>query len=296
MLYIEPIAGPGPFVHFIEEARGPIDINVYYLNSRLILRAVAAARRRREPVNVIIDGRPYRMSHRLVTKEIARIKATGAKVKAAPPRFDRAFRFDHAKYAVTTGKALIGTANWDYSAFHRNREYVLTTSDPPLVRALHIVFQDDWHKRQVGAWAREIAPRLVLSPGSKSKVVAVLCQPGRIEMETEEMGSDPALLRELERKGADAKVIVPGRQSRRDARNVDRLRHAGVQVRELPVRPIYMHAKMIVGDRVGFIGSENTSTASLNHNREVGVILDKPAQLARLRHWFALDWGAARRP
>ena len=170
MLFIEPAAGPAPFVHFIEHARGPIDINVYYLNSRPILRAMAEAHRRGEPVHVMINGRPYRMSHRLVEKEISRIRATDANVRVSPPRFDRAFRFDHAKYAVTAGRALIGTANWDYSAFHRNREYMLTTSDRSLVRALHIVFRSDWHRRPAGARPRKIAPRLVLSPGSESKL------------------------------------------------------------------------------------------------------------------------------
>ena len=88
---------------------------------------------------------------------------------------------------------------------------------------------------------------------------------------------------------------MPAWQSRRDRRNVEELRHAGIRVRELPVRPIYMHAKMIVGGRVAFIGSENVSRASLDHNREVGVLLDKPGQLHRLQHQFARDWDAARR-
>ena len=78
-------------------------------------------------------------------------------------------------------------------------------------------------------------------------------------------------------------------------RNVEELRHAGVRVRELPVRPIYMHAKIIVGGRVAFIGSENVSKASLDHNREVGVLLDEPAQLHLLRHQFVQDWHSAGR-
>lgn len=293
MLFIEPTAGPAPFVHFVDDADGPLDINVYYLSSSPILRAMAAAHRRGEVVHVIVDGHPYRMSRRLVASEIARIRATGAYVSVSAPRFDRAFRFDHAKYAVCSGRALIGTANWDYSAFHRNREYVLTTTDPSLVRALHLVFRADWDHRRAGRRPRTIAPRLVLSPGSEGKLARVLRQPGPIDMETEEIGSDWGLLRALERKGANARVIVPGRQSPRDRQNVGELRHAGVKVRELPKRPVYMHAKMIVGGSVGFIGSENVSKASLKENREVGVLLEKPEQLENLRRQFERDWRAA---
>ena len=80
ILFIEPGGGPAPFVDFIEDARGPIDINVYHLSSRPVLRAMAEAHRRGEPVHVMIDERLFRMSRHLVEREIARIRATGARV------------------------------------------------------------------------------------------------------------------------------------------------------------------------------------------------------------------------
>ncbi len=293
MIFIEPYSGSVPIVDFIKTSHGPIDIEMYYLASRPILHAMAAAQQRGQPVQVIIDGRPYKMPRHLVAREIARIKATGAEVKVAPPRFDQAFRFDHAKYAVASTRALIGTANWDYSAFHWNREYVLTTSDPSLVQALHIVFRSDWDNRKVGRQPRQMAQRLVLSPWSERRLAAVIDQPGKVDVEAEELGAAPALLGALERKGRDARVILPARLSSRDERNVVALRQAGVEVRELPVRPIYMHAKMIAGDRIGFIGSENISKASLDHNREIGVIVQNHTELSQLRHQFKEDWDSA---
>lgn len=292
-LFIEPGAGPAPIVRFIETARQPVDIEVYYLSSRTILRVIAADHERGIQVRVIVDARPYRMAHRLVTREIARLRSSGADVRTAPARFEGGYRFDHAKYAVSGSKALIGTANWDDSAFHRNREYLCTSGDPRLVQALHRVFMADWTDRRAGSMVRGLSRRLVLSPGAEPKLAAIVGQPGPVEIEGEELGDDPALLHAIARKGALARVLVPAKLTSTDRANVIRLRRAGVQVQLLPVRPIYLHAKMIVGGSYGFIGSENISRSSLDTNREVGVVMTAPASLASLRGEFRLDWRRA---
>ena len=55
-----------------------------------------------------------------------------------------------------------------------------------------------------------------------------------------------------------------------------------------------MHAKMILGGKWAFIGSENFSEASLQTNREVGIILHSAAAMNRLRAQFELDWRESR--
>jgi phosphatidylserine/phosphatidylglycerophosphate/cardiolipin synthase-like enzyme len=290
MLFIEPAAGPAPIVRFIETARHPVDIEVYYLSSRPILAAISADRHRGIAVRVIIDREPYRMSHRLVATEASRIRACGAILRYAPARFEGGARFDHAKYAVSGGKVLIGTANWDYSVFHRNREYIYTSRDPALAQSLQRVFAADWSGERAGGIVRGLSRRLVLSPGAEPKLAAIIDQPGPVSIEAEELGDDRGLLAAIVRKGSAARVILPDHLSRTDQANVMRLRRAGVRVRLLPVRPLYLHAKMIVGQSYGFIGSENVSRASLDHNREVGVVMTAPANLASLRASFAQDW------
>jgi cardiolipin synthase len=54
---------------------------------------------------------------------------------------------------------------------------------------------------------------------------------------------------------------------------------------------IYIHAKaLIIDDRLGFVGSENFSSTSLDQNRELGVILTGTALVARLEATFRRDW------
>lgn len=293
MLFIEPQSGVAPIVRFIEQARQKLAIEVYYLSSRPVLAAIHHDHMRGIAVRVIVDGRPYRMAHRLVAAEIARIRAAGGDVRIAPERFEGETRYDHAKYAVSGDHILIGTANWDYSAFHHNREYLYTSADPNLAQALQRVFDADWSGTRAGAMARDLSRRLVVSPGSEPKLAAIIDQKGPVEIEAEELGDDPALLEAIRRRGKDVRLLLPRRLSATDRANVGALRRAGVRVRLLPLRPLYLHAKMIVGHRYGFIGSENVSRTSLDLNREVGVVMTRPSHLASLRVTFENDWKRA---
>jgi len=50
-----------------------------------------------------------------------------------------------------------------------------------------------------------------------------------------------------------------------------------------------MHAKMIVGNHLAFIGSENFTQTSLEDNREMGVLL-KGWDTLKLEKQFHSDW------
>jgi phosphatidylserine/phosphatidylglycerophosphate/cardiolipin synthase-like enzyme len=54
-----------------------------------------------------------------------------------------------------------------------------------------------------------------------------------------------------------------------------------------------MHAKMIVGTKAGFIGSQNFSITSINYNREVGVIMSGRENMQILDQEFSADYSAA---
>lgn len=288
MLYVEPAAGDSPILSIIQQARREIDLNVYFLDSRPIISALEAAKRRGVRVEVILDGKPYRMSPWKVRKEFATLKQDGIQVRAAPARFERQYVFDHAKYVCNGHACEIGTANFDWSAFHKNREYLYVTANPRMVTAARDVFHADWSNRPAGAGPRRY---LVLSPGSESKLAAVIGQPGKVDIETEEMGDDRAILDAIAAKGNQAWVIVPGTVSRQDRKNLDWLKTKGVHIGFMPRSDVYLHAKMIAGNAESFIGSENFSDSSLNRNREMGVLLTG-APIRQLEVQFNADWKA----
>lgn len=292
MLYVEPHAGVQPIVQLIRAAKRRVDINAYLIDDRRILDAIRADTRRGIRVRVIMPSRPYRIALSTVRREYRKLAEAGAQVHWAPERFDHRFAYDHAKYIVDDdgrGETLIGTANFTRAAFHRNREYLWVSRDHAVGHALDEVFSSDWNDRRAGTAPRSIRT-VVVSPGGERALLKVLRQPGAVDLESEEFGFVPRISEALENKGRLASIIVPDTLSRYDRRNLEPLQRRGVKVRYL-LRP-HLHAKMIVGDRLAFIGSQNISWTSLNHNREVGIILHGRA-VAELRAQFDRDWRRA---
>ncbi len=292
MLYVEPMAGPAPIVQVIREARHTVDLNVYYLADRQILDALRSATHRGVRVRVILAGKPYGMRPWKIRKEFRTVRGTGAAVQPAPARFESAgqhYAFDHAKYVCNGHKCEIGTANFSWSAFHRNREYLCTTRNPRVVWAARATFSADWQHVSTPEAAHRI---LVLSPGTSARqLLQVLEQPGTVDVESEELGPYRPILEAMAAKGQHLRMILPSSLRGQDRHDAAFLRRDGVRVRFL--RSPYMHAKMVTGSRLGFVGSENFTDTSLNKNREMGLLLEG-RDLYRLRAQFRSDWERAK--
>ena len=117
---------------------------------------------------------------------------------------------------------------------------------------------------------------LVLINGAKHSLIAY----------NEEM-SDPQIITALanaSRRLGPGGVRVVMTESSSWASAFNRLTQAGAQVEVFPAASnvLYIHAKAIVGDRTrAFIGSENFSQASLDDNRELGLLLSSAAHPGR---------------
>ena len=294
-LYIEPHAGPGPIIQVIRSAHREVSVGVYYLTDRPVLNALRAAHARGVDVRVMIEGKPYGMKPWQVAKEARAIRETGATLHYAPYRFTSHgdhYAFLHEKMLCNGHECSVGTANMDWSALgHKNREYLYVTKNPTVVQAANAVFNADWYNQRAPADAHRV---LVLSPGtSAAQLIAVISQPGPVSIESEELGPYAPILDAIAAKGHLARVLLPASINGEDKRDVAFLESRGVQVRLLPVKPIYLHGKICVGGREAFLGSENLSQTSLERNREVGLILGG-SDIGVLQEQFNKDWGAAR--
>jgi phosphatidylserine/phosphatidylglycerophosphate/cardiolipin synthase-like enzyme len=106
------------------------------------------------------------------------------------------------------------------------------------------------------------------------------------------MGPYRPTLDAIARKGHLARVILPASINAEDKRDVAFLRAHGVQVRLMPVKPIYMHAKAVISSNEAFVGSENFTQTSLEVNRETGLLLNgRP--VSELQAQFNRDWARA---
>lgn len=295
MLYIEPNAGVAPVLQVIDSARHEINLNGYLVDNGPILRALTAAHSRGVVVHVMIEGKPYGMRAWQVRKETRRIEETGAAVKAAPPRFESQgtrWAFDHGKWVCSLHECEIGSPNFTYAGFGHDRDYLVVTKNPEVVRAANAVFTADWNNQYAPNWTHQV---LVLSPGhSANKMLRVIDQPGPIEVEDEEIGYAPQITDAIAAKGRLARVIVPANVSAEDRGILRKLAQRGVKIRYMPVRPIYLHAKVIIGNSLAYIGSVNIDNVSLEHNREMGLLLDG-SDIRKLQAQFAADWSVSER-
>jgi len=290
-LSVEPDEGVQPVLKFLDGARRTLDVAMYLLSDRQILTALEAAQRRGVKVRVMLEEHPYGTGPGN-TAQFSRLKSAGVAVAWSPA----SFTLSHDKYAVADATAaLLGTPNWTVSAFTSNREYLVEDTNPDDVKQLVALFEADWNRQT----APTDDPNLVLSPTNSRADFLQLIQSAQrtLDLEAEEMQDSgiEAALSSAAGRGVAVRVILPAAAPGPDA-NADgraRLGHGGVQVKQL--RDLYVHAKDIVADeRLAFVGSENISTASLDHNREVGLLIGDPQAIQKLEDTFNRDWTAAK--
>jgi cardiolipin synthase A/B len=190
---------------------------------------------------------------------------------------------------VDDAVTVIMNQNLTPSAFTTNREFGVVTNQPDAVEAAAAIFAADWTR---GA---EPAPGpLVVSPTNAREQLLALVRGARVSLDIyAEVLRDPEMLDALAtaaERGISVRIIVS--PSADFATEVAELTTAGVEIRLST--SLYIHAKLIVADgQRAFIGSQNLSATSLDQNRELGIIVDDPVNLARLTRTFAVDFRAA---
>jgi len=289
VLFIEPHLHEAPL---IREARlhthpgGSIDLNTYELTDRILESMLVNRARAGVRVRILLDAAPWHGTRIVIRERAFCARHPDLTCRLAPRRF----HYDHAKYVVFDNRfTCIGTANWTWSAFHRNREYIACTGRSQPVRAATRLFHADWQDVLAG---RAVRRALIVSPGSELALRSLIGQSRSIEIETEEMGSLPAIDHLLMQMGRHARILLPATLSAWDRRIACKLARHGVAIRLLK-RP-YLHAKLILTPTRAFIGSQNLTWNSLTRNREVGILIQNPALLKQLAEQFAKDWTRGR--
>ena len=184
---------------------------------------------------------------------------------------------------------IIMNQNLTQSAFTSNREFGVVTNRPDAAQAAAAIFAADWTR---GA---EPDPRLlVVSPTNAREQLLALVRGARVSLDLyAEVLRDPEVLDALAaaaERGIRVRIIIS--PSADFAAEVDELTASGVDIRFSS--SLYIHAKLIITDgERAFIGSQNLSATSLDQNRELGIIVDDPVNLARLTRTFAIDFRAA---
>lgn len=286
-VFVEPDDGRAPILDEISAATSSIRLQVYLLSDQEIINALKAADRRGVDVRVMLEDTPYGGAGNQ-PEVFVELQRAGIDVRWANP----AYRFTHIKMLIFDERvAVIMNLNLTRSAFTRNREFGVITTRPGDVQQALAIFEADWNR----APDPPDGP-LVVSPSSSRTELQTLIASATTSLDIyAEVVADRqivSLLEQAERRGVAIRLLVPAEEDE-DARAVlFSLMDHGVDVRTVP--GLYIHAKVIIVDgRKAFVGSQNFTATSLDQNRELGIILDDPASLRRIRSVFEADFAKA---
>jgi phosphatidylserine/phosphatidylglycerophosphate/cardiolipin synthase-like enzyme len=290
-LLVEPDDGMAPIDAMLSGVRRSLDMTMYELTDPTIEGILADDAARGVRVRVLLDGRLER-SHN--TSAYDYLRARGVTVRWSSSRF---FVTHQKSFVVDDRTAVVMSLNLASRYYATTRDVAVVDHDPRDVAAIESVFVADLDGHGTGTPA---ADDLAWSPGQSAADMLALIRSARtsISLESEEM-SDPSVISALlgaAHRGVHVTVVMTYQSDWATA--FDRLLAAGCRVVVLHGEsPRYIHAKILAVDagrpdqRV-LVGSQNISTTSLQHDRELGIVLLQPRLVGELAALVATDAAA----
>ena len=291
-LLTEPAAGIGPIYQLIAAARSSVDLTMYELADPTAEADLAADAARGVDVRVLLDQHLERSAN---TSAYDYLAARGVHVRWGPADttcHQKTLTVDDATSVVMTGNLVAE----DYPG---TRDFAVIDTNRADVAAIVTTFDADFAGQAI---TPPDGADLVWSPtNAQASVLSVISGAARsLAVEDEEM-DDPAVTAALAaaaQRGVDVTVIMTA-DPEWDTPFAE-LARAGAHVRLYAddSSSLYIHAKAIVADaglpgQQAVVGSQNFSVASLDYNRELGILTSDPALVAAVAGTLAGDYSGA---
>lgn len=269
-------------------AKTSIHLTMYLLTSQEVTDALLARRRAGVEVKVILN-KSFPQGGNANTTQYNRLRNGGVSVVWAP----EGFRFTHSKCLILDERQVwIMTMNATPTSLRENREYLAVDDEAEDVAEAETIFQGDFTNRAVTVEG----PLLVSPVNSKPRIRQLLDGATRtVELEAEALADTDvvASLVNAHQRGVAVQVVLSTDfTSDGEEQAIATLKGAGVPVRSL--REPYVHAKALVVDGAqAYVGSINFTATSFTQNREVGVVIDAPAEVSKVQGTITADFKVA---
>jgi cardiolipin synthase A/B len=289
-LITEPTQGIQPIYSIMSSATHSLDMTVYELSDPQAESILEADAKRGVVVRVILD-KDY-SGGSVNAAAYTQLMANGVQVHWAPA----GTIFHQKTITVDDATSLIMTLNLTSRYYATTRDFAVTTTDQADVDAIEQVFNTDWHNGNSPPATGPPATNLVWSPGAERSILGVINSAHRtLQVENEEM-DDSAIVNALVAaavRGVDVEVTMAYSSRWKD--ELSQLAGGGVHVRVYDSQaPLYIHAKVAIADgTTAFVGSQNFSEASLDYNRELGMITSDPSLVDEMAHTLTDDFNGA---
>ena len=285
----EPKDGVGAIYSVITGARSSVDLTMYELADKNAEADLSAAANRGVNVRVLLDRR-YEKSANLPAYNY--LRAHGVHVRWGP-----AGTTVHQKtLTADNATSVIMTLNLTSRYYSDTRDFAVIDTNHSDVAAIVKTFNADFAGHSI---TPPDGADLVWSPtNARASVLSVIKGAKHtLAVEDEEM-DDPAVTSALAgaaRRGVDVKIVMTADSEWDSAFN--QLAKAGAHIRLYPDSgsALYIHAKVIIADagradRRVLIGSQNFSVASLDYNRELGILTRSRSVVAAVNATLVRDY------
>lgn len=291
-IIVEPSDNSQALISAIQAAKKSIHMTMYLLTNKAIMTALIAKKAAGLDVEVVLNMTFPPGTAASATNAASYMTLTTASPAVPTVWASSSFVYTHEKCVIIDGTtAWIMTMNATQSSATANREYLAIDTDATDVAEAESIFQADYTMTSVVV----NGPLLVSPVNSRSKLVALIASAtSTIDLEVEEL-SDAPILTALTN-AADAKVAVQialpsGTMTSAQSSAVTTLKAHNIPV--VSLTDPYLHAKAIVVDGVrAYIGSENFTSNSLTMNRELGLIIGAPSEVAKVQTTVRADFAA----
>ncbi|WP_228555091.1 phospholipase D-like domain-containing protein [Catenulispora pinisilvae] len=288
-LLILPDQGENAIYNFINTATKTVDVTMYELRDTTVTSALVSKEKAGVKVRVILDGKQTTVN----SAAYSALQAGGVPVIYS----SSAFTYTHQKTITVDGAtSWISTGNLDTKYYATSRDYSVFDTDQNDVSAVEQVFGADFTDTSI---TPSDGDNLVWSPtDSQTHLLALINGATKTLDVQEEEFQDPALVSAIvaaAQRGVTVRCVLENESGTYNS-EISQVEAAGVKVTQYTSSTgFYVHAKAIVADygtasAKVFQGSENFSDNSLNHNRELGLIISDAGVLTGIENTFTADF------
>ena len=286
-----PDQGESAIYNFINTATKSIDVTMYELRDTTVTTDLVNKEKAGVTVRVILDAQHTSVNGAAYTA----LSNGGVAVEYS----SSAFTYTHQKTITVDGtESYISTGNLDTTYYSTSRDYGVFDTDSADVAAVEQVFNADFAKTSI---TPSDGTDLVWSPTDSQSHLLTLINGAQktLDVEEEEFG-DTTLVNAIvadAKRGVTVRVVAEN-ESNTYTTELNEVTAAGGSVKTYTSSTgYYIHAKAIVADcgtstAKVFLGSENFSDNSLNHNRELGLIISDSGVLTGTETAFNSDFGS----
>ena len=284
-IIVEPSDKAGALLAAVQAATTSVHMTMYLLDDTRFIDALIARHAAGRDVKVILN-KSFPQNAGTNQKAFNALQAGGVSVVWAPTTFT----LTHEKSVLVDGtSAWIMTMNLAVSS-SQNREFLALDTDVADVKEAEAIFAADFASTAVVPTGN-----LLVSPVNSRNRLLQLIQSAKtsVDVEGEEL-SDSKIVDALAaavKTGAKVRVVLSDNApSAAQSAAVAQLKTAGVHL--VSVVTPYIHAKALVADGAqAYVGSENFTAASLQYNRELGLITTNAVSVAKVANVIAQDFG-----